>query len=80
LIDNLYQRFDREHEGSLDAREFVQAFNHLLREMGQPLTINQIQGRELLAAIDTAEDGRIEKPEFLQVLKILLQQQVSDDY
>jgi len=59
----------------------VQAFNHLLRELGLPLSINQIQGRELLASIDTEEDGRIEKPEFLQVLKLLVQQQqTSDDY
>ncbi len=72
LIDQLYQRYDRDRSGGLDKSELVGAFNELLRELGVSMRITPSQASSLIRAVDNSNDGKVQKGEFFKMLKYLL--------
>jgi len=59
----LFRAYDRNHSGSLDAREFATFLHDLYQSLGRPLpTTAEVQ--ETMKAVDTNGSGKIEAQEF----------------
>lgn len=60
-IDQIFQKYDRDNSGSLDANELALFFNDVFQLMGDPRRVDQNQARQALMAIDKNNDGRASK-------------------
>jgi Ca2+-binding EF-hand superfamily protein len=60
-IDQVFQRYDRDCSGGLDAAELANFFADLYRMMGFNVQISYQQASQALAQIDKNFDGRASK-------------------
>jgi hypothetical protein len=64
----MFRCFDKDGSGSIDSNEFHQ----MLLYMGVPLTDGEV--REMIATVDSDQDGAISDQEFLHIMKHVLPQ------
>lgn len=60
-IDQIFQKYDRDRSGTLDAQELALFFNDIFAMMGDPRRINQAQAYQALVTIDQNNDGKASK-------------------
>lgn len=72
-VDDLYRKYDHHKTGSLDMLELAEAFNEILMKMGINSSLSQEEAVQLMNTIDKSKDGKVQKPEFFQCMKILTQ-------
>lgn len=60
-IDQIFNKFDRDRSGTLDASELANFFNDVFQLMGDPTRINEFQARQAMQAIDQNSDGKASK-------------------
>lgn len=69
-IDAIYMKYDRDHSNTLDSNELTGCFNQLLGMVGIPTMANSFMLKMVLKKMDKDGDGRINKPEFLNMFRI----------
>lgn len=69
-IDVIYMKYDRDRSNTLDSNELVGCFNELLGMVGVPSMANSFMIKMVLKRMDKDGDGRISKPEFLNMFRI----------
>lgn len=62
-IQQIFDRYDWDHSGTLDAAELTVFFNDLYRMIGINQVISVPQAQQALQLIDTNHDGRASKAE-----------------
>lgn len=60
-INQIFQKYDRDNSGTLDAGELAMFFNDVFQMMGNPTRVNQQQAMQALTAIDKNNDGKASK-------------------
>jgi hypothetical protein len=69
-IDVIYMKYDRDHSNTLDSNELVGCFNELLGMVGAPTMANSFVMKMILKKMDKDGDGKISKPEFLNIFRL----------
>lgn len=69
-IDVIFMKYDRDHSNTLDSNELVGCFNELLGMVGVPTSVNGFVIKMIMKRMDKDGDGRINKPEFLNMFRI----------
>lgn len=60
-VDEVFNVYDRDRSGTLNAQELSGFFNDVFAKMGDPRRLNQQQAFAALSAIDRNSDGRASK-------------------
>jgi len=58
FVAQVFQRYDRDHSGTLELHELAAFFNEVFQTMGSPARLNQQQASDALRAIDRNMDGK----------------------
>jgi Ca2+-binding EF-hand superfamily protein len=61
FIEVVFNKYDTNRTGSLDANELASFFNDVFAQMGQPTRLNNQQAFEALQVIDANHDGKASK-------------------
>ena len=69
-IDVIFMKYDRDRSNTLDSNELTGCFNELLGMVGIPTMANSFMLKMVLKKMDKDGDGRINKPEFLNMFRI----------
>jgi Ca2+-binding EF-hand superfamily protein len=69
-IDFIYMKYDRDRSNTLDTNELVGCFNELLGMVGIPTMANSFVMKMILKKMDKDGDGKISKPEFLNIFRL----------
>ena len=74
-VDAVFGQFDKDNSGSLDKQEtyalICAAMKHL-DQSKQPPTTDDVD--KFIAAVDSSNDGKIQKPELFQIFRKILPQ------
>jgi Ca2+-binding EF-hand superfamily protein len=62
-IEQIFNKYDFDHSGGLDAGELSIFFNDLYKVMGIEERVTIAQGQQALAKMDVDHDGRVSKAE-----------------
>lgn len=68
-IDEIFDRYDADRSGNLDAQELANFFNDLFRTIGNPTVITQAQAQNAICSIDKNNDGKANKMELFMAFK-----------
>lgn len=68
-IDQIFDRYDRDRSGNLDASELANFFNDLFKAIGNPTTISMKDAQNAIRAIDKNNDGKANKLELFMAFK-----------
>ena len=68
-IDEIFDRYDADRSGNLDANELANFFNDLFRTIGNPTVITQQQAQNAICSIDKNNDGKANKMELFMAFK-----------
>ena len=60
-IDQIFNKYDRDYSGTLDASELACFFNDVFQMMGNPTRVNQQDAMRALMQIDKNNDGKASK-------------------
>ena len=71
-IDQIFNKYDRDRNGTLDAQELALFFNDIFRLMGTNRTISQQEAYDALRTIDQNNDGKASKMELFNAFKAIL--------
>lgn len=74
-IDQVFNKYDRNYSGTLDANELHLFFNDIFALTGSPYRINPQQAYAAMQIIDKNGDGMASKPELFLAFKQILQSQ-----
>ena len=61
FIETVFNKYDYDRTGHLNAQELASFFNDVFAGLGQPTRFNQAQALEALRAIDQNSDGMASK-------------------
>ena len=67
-VDAVFDAFDKDKSGALDPPEVFNLINAALQHCGKP-QITQDQCNEFVKAVDTSNDGKIQKMELYTIFK-----------
>lgn len=70
-IESVFQRFDRDRSGSLDAYELGNFLTEYYRLVGDPTEVTPMAAQWYLEAIDLDCDGRINRRELAEAFRFL---------
>jgi Ca2+-binding EF-hand superfamily protein len=68
-VDAVFNQFDADKSGLLDANEVLALINTALQHMKANRQATQKEVNDLIAAVDKSGDGKIAKPELLEIFK-----------
>lgn len=71
-IDNVFNRYDTDRNGTLDCQEMTVFFNDLFRTLNINSTVTEAQSMEAIRSIDENSDGVISKEELFLAFKKML--------
>jgi len=71
-IENVFEKYDTDKNGVLDAQEMMAFFNDLYKNMGTENTINIEQAKAAIQSIDTNNDGNVDRAELFAAFKQLM--------
>ena len=71
-IDNVFNRYDTDGNGTLDCQEMTVFFNDLFRTLNINSTVTEAQSMEAIRSIDDNSDGVISKEELFLAFKKML--------
>lgn len=77
-IDEIFDRYDKDRSGNLDAQELASFFNDLFRAIGNPAVITPLQAQNAICAIDKNNDGKANKMELFLAFKGIISGQQSN--
>ena len=68
-VDAVFNQFDADKSGFLDSNEVMALINTALQHMKANRQASQKEVNDLVAAVDKNGDGKIAKPELLEIFK-----------
>ena len=71
-VDAVFNQFDTDHSGSLDATEVSNLINAALKHMNAGRQVSQQEVNQFVKAVDSSGDGKIQKPELFEIFKKVL--------
>ena len=71
LVDTIFQNFDEDKNGTLEAHEAKKFFEQLFSEAGE--SISEDNHSKIYASVDTNGDDRLSKDELRDILKAALE-------
>lgn len=74
-IDEIFDRYDADRSGNLDAQELANFFNDLFRTIGNPTVITPTQAQNAICSIDKNNDGKANKMELFMAFKGIISNQ-----
>ncbi len=66
IVNNLWNKYDNDHSGSLDIQEAKKLFTLIFSNEG--IDLNNAQHNSIFQAIDMNGDGKISKDEMIKLL------------
>ena len=60
-IESVFNKYDTDRNGSLDAREMTLFFNDLFRSLNINVVVTEVQSLEAIKSIDDNSDGLVDK-------------------
>ena len=77
-VDAVFNQFDADKSGFLDSNEVMALINTALQHMKANRQASQKEVNDLVAAVDKNGDGKIAKPELLEIFKRVANQWTHD--
>ena len=71
-IDQIFNKYDADNNGTLDTQEMTNFFNDLFRSLNIQLTVTEQQSQEAIRSIDTNFDGKVDRKELFEAFKVML--------
>ena len=71
-VENVFQRYDKDKNGSLDQSEVTQLINDALKQMNQNRKVTQQEVETFISAVDKNKDKKIEKDELIVIFKSIV--------
>lgn len=68
-VNAVFDAYDKDKSGTLEANEITQLINDALKHMGQGRQVTQQEVNQFIAAVDKNNDGKIAKPELFEIFK-----------
>lgn len=68
-VDAVFDAYDKDKSGTLEAAEITSLINDALKKMGQGRQVTQQEVNQFIAAVDKNGDGKIAKPELFEIFK-----------
>lgn len=73
-VDKVFQTYDKDGSGSLDATEVTALINDALKHMGANRQATQDEVNKLISATDKNSDKKVSREELLQIFKAVANQ------
>ena len=74
-VDAVFDKFDTDKNGSLDANETRNLINTALTSMNAGRQVSEQEVAQFMGAVDSSKDGKIQKPELFEIFKRVLNSQ-----
>jgi Ca2+-binding EF-hand superfamily protein len=71
-VDAVFGNYDTDNSGTLESTEVTNLINDALKQMNAGRQVSQQETNQFIKAIDSSGDGRIQKPELLEIFKKVL--------
>lgn len=71
-VDAVFAKYDTDGSQSLDANEVCNLINDALAHMKSNRKVTQAEVQQFVNAVDKSGDGKIQKPELLEIFKKVL--------
>ena len=68
-VNAVFDAYDKDKSGTLEANEITQLINDALKHMGQGRQVSQAEVNQFISAVDKNNDGKIAKPELFEIFK-----------
>ena len=68
-VNAVFDAYDKDKSGTLEAGEITQLINDALKHMGQGRSVSQQEVNQFISAVDKNNDGRVAKPELFEIFK-----------
>lgn len=68
-MDAVFDVYDTDRSGTLEANEISLLINDALKHMGQHRTISTQEVTQFIQAVDKNGDGKVAKPELFEIFK-----------
>lgn len=68
-VNAVFDAYDKDKSGTLEANEITQLINDALKHMGQGRQVTQQEVNQFIAAVDKNNDGKVAKPELFEIFK-----------
>lgn len=76
-IDDVFQKYDKDKSGSLDAQEMTYFWKDLFQKLGMPSNITLQDSQAAIKSIDLDGNGTIEKDELFRAFKMIAAQNAA---
>ena len=73
-VDAVFAKFDTDNSNSLDENETLNLINTALGQMNAGKQVSQAEVQQFIKAVDSSNDGKIQKPELFEIFKKVLSQ------
>lgn len=73
-VDAVFDKFDADKNNYLDENETMQLINTALKAMNTGRQVSQAEVQQFIKAVDSSNDGKIQKPELFEIFKKVLTQ------
>ena len=70
----MFAKYDKDGNNSLDANEVHDLINDALSHMKSDRKVTQAEVKQFISAVDSSNDGLIQKPELFEIFKRVLAQ------
>ncbi len=68
-VNAVFDNYDKDKSGTLEANEITQLINDALKHMGQGRQVSQQEVNQFISAVDKNNDGKVAKPELFEIFK-----------
>ena len=68
-VNAVFDVYDKDKSGTLEADEICQLINDALKHMGQNRNVTQQEVQQFIQAVDKNSDGKVAKPELFEIFK-----------
>ena len=68
-VNAVFDAYDKDKSGTLEANEITQLINDALKHMGQGRSVSTQEVNQFIQAVDKNGDGKIAKPELFEIFK-----------
>lgn len=79
-VDAVFDAYDKDKSGTLEANEITSLINDALKHMGQGRQVTQQEVNQFIAAVDKNGDGKIAKPELFEIFKRVVSNKWNDSF